>query len=251
MTLSDKQDFLPLDKNNIPLLKALVLSVAIHEKYGFQSKSATDHTSVTSDKISNLDGKGNPIPNSARLYRQLFPSQKVSPEDRENIDVNDYHYAKAENILNLLRGFGFIAIDRPLTSFEKTVLNIVNRNTISHKELGRVASFPNVYERKISQEIWEERESDLAQNSEYVGVLNEKSELQISIENIRYLSRTQSYLICACESDSNIIKFFISEHKFNNIKHGDVVKISGWIKKQDVSKFHGGKETQINRVNFL
>jgi hypothetical protein len=251
MTLSDKQDFLPLDKNNIPLVKALALSVAIHEKYGFQSKSATDHTSVTSDKTSNLDGNGNPITNSARLYRQLFPSQKVSPDDREIIDINDYHYSKAENILNLLKGFGFIAIDRPLTSFEKTVLDIVNRSTITHKELGRVASFPNVYERKISQEIWEERESELSRTSEYVGELHDRTEFQISIENVRYLSRTQSYLICGSESNCNIVKFFISEQKLNNIKQGDNIKVSCWIKKHDVSNYHGGKETLINRVKFL
>lgn len=251
MTQSDKEDFLPLSKNDIPLIKALALSVAIHEKYGFQSKSTTDHTSITSHKQSNLDGRGNPITNSARLYRQLFPSQKVPPKEREHIDVDDYHYAKADNILNMLRGFGFIAIERPLTKFEQIVLDIANRTTITHKELGRVASFPNVYERKISQETWEERESDLARNSEYVGVLQSKIEVDILIENIRYLSRTRSYLICASESGTNIIKFFVSDHKLNNIKQGDTLKISAWIKKQEVSKYHGGKETLLNRVSFL
>ena len=240
-----------MDKQNIPLIHALALSVAIHEKYGFQSKATTDYTTMTSEKISNIDGKGNPITNSARLYRQLFPSQKVNPEDREKIDVSAYHYEKAENILNLLRGFSFIAIDRPLTNFEQTVLDIVNRTDITHKELGRVASFPNVYERKVSQEIWEERESQIAKNSNYVGDLFCKAHLDIVIENIRYLSRTKSYLICASESDKNIVKFFIPEDKIDNIKQGDSIKLTGWIKKHEVSNYHGGKETMLKRINFL
>ena len=240
-----------MDRHNIPLIQALVLSVAIHEKYGFQSKATTDYTTMTSEKISNIDGRGNPITNSARLYRQLFPSQKVDPEDREKMDVSGHHYEKAENILDLLRGFGFIAIERPLTNFEQSVLDIVNRNNITHKELGRVASFPNVYERRVSQEIWEERESQLAKNSEYVGELFNKSHLDVKIENIRYLSRTKSYLICASESDKNIVKFFIPHEKFGNIKEGDSIKLTAWIKKHEISHYHGGMETTLKRINFL
>jgi len=240
-----------MDRHNIPLIQALVLSVAIHEKYGFQSKATTDYTTMTSEKISNIDGKGNPITNSARLYRQLFPSQKVDPEDREKIDVSEYHYEKAENILELLRGFGFIAIERSLTNFELSVLDIVGRTSISHKELGRVASFPNVYERKVSQEIWEERESRLAKSSDYIGELHCKSHFDIVIENIRYLSRTKSYLICASESHKNIVKFFIPETNIGNIKEGDSIKLTGWIKKHEVSNYHGGKETMLKRINFL
>ena len=240
-----------MDRHNIPLIQALVLSVAIHEKYGFQSKVTTDYTTMTSEKVSNIDGRGNPITNSARLYRQLVPSQKVDPADREKIDVSEHHYEKAENILYLLRGFSFIAIERPLTNFEQSVLDIVNKADITHKELGRVASLPNVYERKVSQEIWEERESHLAKNSDYVGELFSKSHLDVKIENIRYLSRTKSYLICASESDKNIVKFFIPDDKIGNIKEGDSIKLTGWIKKHEVSNYHGGKETMLKRINFL
>jgi len=239
-----------MDRHNIPLMQALALSVAIHEKYGFQSKATADYTTMTSKKISNIDGRGNPITNSARLYRQLFPSQKVDPMDREKMHVTEHHYEKAENILDLLRGFGFIAIERPLTNFEQSVLDIVNKIDITHKELGRVASFPNVYERKVSQEIWEEHESHLAKNSEYVGELFNKSQLDVKIENIRYLSRTKSYLICASESDKNIVKFFIPENEIDNIKEGDFIKLTGWIKKHEVSHYHGGKETVFKKISF-
>ncbi len=240
-----------MDRNCIPLVDALAVSVAIHEKYGFQSKAATDHTSLQNDKICNLDGKGKPIANSARLYRQLFPSQKVAPEKREKIEIADYHYDKAENILNLLRGFGFIAIERPLTKFEESVLDIVNRTNITHKDLGRVASFPNVYERKISQETWEERESQLAKISEFTGTISAKSDFNVVIENVRYLSRTQSYLVCASELNQNIIKFFVSEQKIRNISEGKNFTISGFVKKQEVSKFHGGKETMLNSIKII
>jgi len=107
-----------------------------------------------------------------------------------------------------------------------------------------------VYERKISQEAWEDRESELAQDSVWVGVPMTKDEFDITIENIRYLSRTDSYLICAQEQ-GNIIKFFIDGSKLDGRSEGDVCKIACWVKKQEVSKYHGGQETMVNRVKFL
>ena len=237
------------DKANIPLMAALQLSVAIHDRYGFTSKSTWDHSSSIG-KESNLDGKGRPIANSARLYRQMFPSLKVADENRERFEITPEIIERAEDILMTLKGFSFKAIERPLTRFEEQVLEIVNSDTVTHKDLGRIASFPNVYERKISQEEWEDREADLARDSHWVGVPMTKDEFEITIENIRYLSRTDSYLICAQEH-GNIIKFFIDGNKLEGRAVGDVCKIACWVKKQEISKFHGGEETTVNRVKFI
>ncbi len=237
------------DKTNIPLMAALQLSVAIHDRYGFTSKSTFDHATSTG-KESNLDGNGRPIANSARLYRQLFPSTKVSEENREQFEITPDIIAQAEEIRHTLKAFSFKAIERPLTNFETQVLGIVNSDTVNHKDLGRIASFPNVYERKISQEEWEDREADLAKDSTWVGVPMTKDEFDITIENIRYLSRTDSYLICAQEQ-GNIIKFFTDGNKLDGRAEGDTCKIACWVKKQEVSKYHGGQETMVNRVKFI
>jgi len=240
------------DRKNISLRKALALSVVIHEKYGFQSKSGYDFSTTKLNVSSNLDGKGNPIPNSSRLYRQLFPSKNVNESDREKLDINFNHYVKAENIISTLQGFAFKAIERPLTSFEQSVLEIVSRDTINHKELGKVASFPNVYERKLSQEMWEDREAELASTSEWVGELSSRCRFDVVIENLRYLNRTESYLICASESNKNIIKFFLAENKFpDNLVESTKVSIEGYVKKQEISKYHHGKETVLNRIKFV
>jgi hypothetical protein len=238
------------DKTNIPLVTALELSVAIHDRYGFTSKSTSDRA-TDSGKESNLDAKGNPIPNSARLYRQLFPSAKVAESEREKFEITPEHVEMAREIRETLQGFSFKAIERELTNFEQQVLSVVNSDTITHKDLGRIASFPNVYERKISQDAWEERESELARNSEFVGEVLHRAEFDVVIENVRYLSRTESYLICASESGKNIIKFFVPERRLDDIAEGDTIKLTGYIKKQEVSKYHGGSETVINRVKFL
>ena len=238
------------DKTNIPLVTALELSVAIHDRYGFTSKSTQDRATA-SGKESNLDAKGNPIPNSARLYRQLFPTAKVGESEREKFEITPEHVEMACEIRETLQGFSFRAIERELTNFEQQLLSVVNSDTITHKDLGRIASFPNVYERKISQDAWEERESELARNSEFVGHALARAEFDVVIENVRYLSRTESYLICASESGKNIIKFFVPERKVDNLTEGDTIKLTGYIKKQEVSKYHGGSETVINRVKFI
>lgn len=237
------------DKTNIPLVTALELSVAIHDRYGFTSKSTSDYA-TKAGKESNLDGNGRPIPNSARLYRQLFPSAKVSEENREQFEITPDIIAQAEEILHTLKAFSFKAIERQLTKFESQVLDIVRSDTISHKDLGRLASFPNVYERKISQEVWEDREADLARDSVWMGVPMTSDEFDITIENIRYLSRTDSYLVCA-QHQGNIIKFFTDGNKLDGRSEGDTCRIKCWVKKQEVSKYHGGQETTVNRVKFI
>lgn len=238
------------DKTNIPLTTALELSVAIHDRYGFTSKSTSDRATDTG-KESNLDAQGNPIPNSARLYRQLFPSVKVAESEREKFEITPEHVSQAREIRETLQAFSFKAIERSLTNFEQQVLSVVNSDTITHKDLGRVASFPNVYERKISQDAWEEREAELARNSEFVGEELSRAEFDVVIENVRYLSRTESYLICASESGKNIIKFFVHERKLEGLTEGDTIKLQGYVKKQEVSKYHGGQETMLNRVKFV
>ena len=238
------------DKTNIPLVTALELSVAIHDRYGFTSKSTSDRATDTG-KQSNLDAQGNPIPNSARLYRQLFPTANVTESEREKFEIKPEHVSQAREIRETLQAFSFKAIERSLTNFEQQILSIVNSDTVTHKDLGRIASFPNVYERKISQDAWEERESDLARNSEFVGEELNRAEFDVVIENVRYLSRTESYLICASESGKNIIKFFVHERKLEGLTEGDTIKLQGYVKKQEVSKYHGGSETVINRVKFI
>ena len=238
------------DKTNIPLITALELSVAIHDRYGYTSKSTSDRATDTG-KESNLDAKGNPIPNSARLYRQLFPSAKVAESEREKFEITPEHVSQASEIRETLQAFSFKAIERSLTNFEQQILSIVNSDTVTHKDLGRIASFPNVYERKISQDAWEERESELARNSEFVGHVLARAEFDVVIENVRYLSRTESYLICASESGKNIIKFFVPERRLDDISEGDTVKLAGYVKKQEISRYHGGQETMLNRVKFI
>jgi hypothetical protein len=43
----------------------------------------------------------------------------------------------------------------------------------------------------------------------------------------------------------------VPERRLDDVAEGDTVKLAGYIKKQEVSKYHGGLETVINRVKFV
>lgn len=159
--------------------------------------------------------------------------------------VTDVDRNQAEEIIVYLTGLSFKAMERGLTDFETNVLKFVTSESVTIKDVGMAASMPQVYDFKLKQDAWEERERELAELSEFEGKIKQRSDFMLTVENVRYIGRTGSYLYCTSTEKGNIVKFFFQE-KFTEV--GETVALSGYVKSQDISKYHGGKETMINRV---
>lgn len=179
-------------------------------------------------------------PNSTVLRERYTGKREiaVTQDDREH----------ATAIINYLSGLSFKAMERGLTQFETNVLKFVTSDEVTLKEVGIGASLPNVYAQKLEQDKWEQRELKLAITSEFVGELKQRSEFTVTVENIRFIGRTNSYLYCTSTAEGNIVKFF-SDTRTGEAS--DELVVSGYVKSQEISKFHGGKETMINRVKIL
>jgi len=178
-------------------------------------------------------------PNSAVLFKHY--------SDNVPLEITAQDRTFADEVIAYLSGLSFKAMERGLTDFETNILKFVTSDQASIKEVGIAASLPQVYDNKLKQDAWEQRERELSETSDYVGELKKRSEFEVVVENTRYIGRTGSYLYCASVDNQHILKFF-SQDKPEDA--GTKLCLSGFVKSHEVSKYHGGKETMINRVKI-
>lgn len=213
-----------------PVLEIVSAAVAIHRFNGGFIKSS----SMPGDKQ----------PNSKLLYSFFLDSN-----NKPDVAINEQDTKTALEIIEYLKGLGFKAIERKLTDFESNVLKLITAEEAGKESIGIAASLPKVYQNKVDQDAWTDRETELADNSDYEGVLHKRGNFVLTIENIRYIPSTGSHLFCTASENNNIVKFFSDNHR-SDLKVGDVIHVAGYIKSHQVSQYHGGKETMINRIKY-
>ena len=209
-----------------PVLDVMAAACAAHRVNGFVKKG----------DIRTYNGK---IANSRLLYSHFYGEQKL--------DVSPADYEQAKEVMDYLTGLSFKAFERELTDFESNTLKLVTSEEIDNTSLGIAASLPKVYLNKLDQDVWEIRERELTESSEYVGNLHNRCDFELVVENIRYIKTTGSNLYCCSVSGKNVVKFFGDD--FGNV--GDTIHVAGFVKSHQISKYSGGKETMINRVKNL
>lgn len=213
-----------------PTIDVISTSCAIHRiNEGFISKND-----------SRFDKKyENKKPNSDLLYDHFFTDRLV--------DVTKEDKRLAEEVIDYLKGLSFKAIERELTEFETNVLKLVNSNEIEKDKLGISASLPKVYLNKVEQDNWTSRENILAKTSQPVGILHERGQFVGTVEYIRYIPKTMSYLVSCSVDDKHILKFFSDKI----LKLNSIVTLEGYVKSQSRGRYHNGTETFLNRIKFV
>jgi hypothetical protein len=216
----------------------IAVSCAAHRfNSGFLSKD-----SIRFDK--KFEGKR---ANSDLLYAHFLESNELKFKNPlPKLKVNKDDLTMADNVIDYLKGLSFKAIERKLTEFESNVLNLVNSEYIDKTQLGITSSLPKVYYNKIEQDAWTDRELELSRTSLTVGTLHERGNFDVTIEFVRYIPRTMSYLITCSVKGQHILKFFHSK----NINLGDTINLDGYVKSHNKGRYHNGMETVINRVKI-
>lgn len=210
-----------------PTVEVVAVACAVYRTQGFIKKGSYSPAGE--------------MPNVHFLYEHFLSNNTyaVTDEDRAN----------AEEIVNYLKGLSFKAFERKLSDFETNVLRFVNSNTADKSKLGIAASLPNVYATKLVADTWTLRESELGATSEYIGQLSSRGEFSLTVENLRYIAKTESYLVSCSEGGRNIVKFFVVTT--DRIKVGCDITVTGYVKSQAVSNYTGFKETMLNRIRLV
>ncbi len=165
---------------------------------------------------------------------KYYKNFEVLPEDGEQVD----------RMIKYFKGLSLKAIKRNVSDFEKSILSMIGKEFVPYKDIGIVASLPNVYANGQKQKEFNKLEKQLAKNSQFVGTLHERCTFDLEFIHVKYIWRSGSYLCVAKDTDGNIVKFFHSQ-KFNV---GETVKIKGYVKDHTQGKMSGGSETYLNRV---
>lgn len=163
------------------------------------------------------------------------------------VDVIDEDYENVEHMVRYFKGLSLKAIKRSISDFEQTILGLISKEYVDYKDVGILASLPNVYANGQKQKAFNKIEKALAQGSEYVGTLHERGKFTVEFLHVKYIWRSQSYLFVAKDSNNNLIKFFSSQ---GGIKKGDTAEITGYVKDHTMGKQSKGPETYLNRVKF-
>ena len=210
-------------------------ATAVYREQGYIKKNAF----IPAPQV--IDGVEQPTPQPNSVVLAKYYNNACS------LEITDQDRTFADEVITYLSGLSFKAMERGLTDFETNILKFVTSDQASIKEVGIAASLPQVYDNKLKQDAWEQRERELSETSEYVGDLKKRSEFEVVVENTRYIGRTESYLYCVSIDNQHILKFF-SQDKLGDA--GTKLCLSGFVKSHEISKYHGGKETMINRVKI-
>jgi len=176
--------------------------------------------------------------NSDLLYSHFFSDAKLNIEQKDT-DL-------AVEIIDYLKGLSFKALERELTDFERNVLKLVTSETIQKDQIGIASSLPKVYLNKLDQDRWTDRETALSRTSEKIGKLHERETYNATVEFVRFIPRTMSYIISCSVDNQHILKFFSDK----GLTVGDDITITGFVKSQGKGRYHNGMETIINRIKI-
>jgi hypothetical protein len=228
-----------VDKNTTyPVLEVLTASCAVHR---------TNKGFVKSADARPEDGI---IANSTFLYSHFLGihDKATNTNVRQEVETTPDDVAGAELIIDYLKGLTFKAMERDLTDFEKNVLKLVSADAVGKDKIGIAASLPKVFQNKLDSDKWSVRENELSATSEYVGTVGKRDNLNVVIENVRYIASVGSKLFCASVDGKHIVKFFN-----NDISQqvGETLAIGAYVKQHSISKYHHGKETMVNRIKVL
>lgn len=219
------------ESKTIPVREAVALAIAVIEREGKFVKT-----------MDRWIGDKEQIPTSVIMH------EHYNQDKETNFTLTDAHYQEADETIQFLKGLAYKSLERPLSDFESNVLKIVAKPDMLTKSIGIIASLPSVYRRSLAMEEWADREAKLSRKSNFVGTLRERARLDnLTIENVREL-RNGSNLYCASDANENIVKWF--SEGMPEVKQGNTVSITAYIKDHSESKFHGGKETMVNRVRL-
>ena len=226
-----------MDNTQFSTKEVIAAAVAAHRKNdGFVKSSSF------------VEGK---VPNSKMLYNHFlgFVKNKAEGHTYDKLDIVENDLQTADTIIEYLHGLSFKAIERKLTEFEANVLQLVTTESITKDKIGIASSLPKVYYTKLEQDAWTDKEQAFAKTSDYVGVLHKRHNFTLTVENVRNIPSTGSLLYCCVSEGKDIVKFF-NQSSPNDLKVGDVIHVAGYVKSHDISKYHGGKETMINRIKY-
>ena len=230
---------MPKSSKTFPIIDAMAVSIVVDRKQGF-IKSGYGYYDYD-NCVNVLDNK--------TLVNNVLNSY---PEADAKIDVSESDRTEAEE---LIAYFSDVIVEKKMlgtiSGFEDTVGKIINGNTVDAYGISILASLPNSLRVQQKRDSMEDFYANHRGMSEYVGKTGDRVGMTVDVVDVKYISKYNIHLVTSTDSNDNIISFFWNKDPdIANLIEGKQVNIVGTIRKQEISKFSGCKETVVNRVKI-
>jgi len=130
--------------------------------------------------------------------------------------------------------------------FGYSVKDIINKQQITLPQTSFLVTLPNFKRVAEEREVAKEIKAESTKGSEWFGVVRQRGEFFVKLTDKKYVPNYDSYIYNIETREGNIGSFF-SKNEFE-MKIGDCFIMKATPKRHCVSSYHGGKETQFNRV---
>ena len=172
-----------------------------------------------------------------------------NPDFRADNVADDEDLEQAQEIISYYQGLMMKAISGKINTFEERVLQVVRDSKVSVRDIGVVASLPKSYTRSVAREEVELEQRALSADSQHIGAIGDTVEIDLTIMRMNYIQKLMCHVVNGKDEKGNLVVFFTSKDK--EFMDKDQVNIRARIKRQQVSSYHGGKETVLNYVKVV
>lgn len=205
-----------------PVLDVIALSIAIVEDRGFVSKK-------------DAAASGGTLASTCSLVQTALEN---NPAD-ELSEMNQPFYTRAGETIewakeNLRGEFGF------------TVKEMLNKVEVTLPQVAFLVTLPNQQKIALQREIAKSEIADKVAVSQWFGKVSKRDEFFVKLTDKKYIQTYDSYIYNVVTREGNIGSFF-SRNSFE-LNIGDCFIMKATPKRHCISNYHGGKETQFNRV---
>ena len=203
------------------ILDVVTASIVCIEQSGFVSKKDADVNTPSS---------------ASRVQEFLLrhPTDEIS-------EMLQHRFPEAAELIEWAKETGNLRGD-----FGHTIRQMLEKGAISLAQVAFLVTLPN--QRTISEQRSKaaDAQAEASSGSDWFGVVRKRDEFFVKLTERKFVDRFGSYIYKVVTREGNIGSFF-SQKKFD-ISVDDCFIMKATPKRHIVSEWHGGKETQLNRV---
>lgn len=208
----------------VELLDVLAVSNAIYRKHGYIKQPHNLVTSIYDDAR---------IPN-AEYIRLHYQGTKI-------VDTIDEDARVAANMVEFFEGLAFKKVERELSEFEENVLSSIAQKQISMKHIAITAVLPSIYASSKNFSAWDDMESKLLTESQFLGEENSKIVIEFKPLFMRSIPSKHLTFVAGTVDGRHIVKF----HTHINLDINGRYTINGIVTSHKTSKYTRVRNTFI------
>ena len=164
--------------------------------------------------------------------------------------LTDEDKAMGETLAKHFSGLLFKTLSGPIANgFMATIANIIAMENVGKYEIACMACLVQTYRKDLEREVKQEKKQTFAATSVFIGTEASKHELDIEIIDTFY-SKNYNIFINTATDGVNIFKFSTA-HGATIFPLNEKIRVKGSVKRHEVDKYTGVKETWLTRVKRI